>query len=229
VNSVVVNFINLQHNATISDDDLRSLWDLETIGISSKPDRSLSVRDSTLLKEFRESFCEEDRRRVVRLPKKRKVTLPSNGLNAKIRLINLRRRLDSNEALKLMNYEHMLNYVTNGQVEPAPAQDPASTVFYLPHQAVKKEKIGKTKGRLVFDASSHETNAPSLNEALEMGPNFLPKIRAVSYNSECITNPPSAISQGFPSVGLTRRGQRLKQILVVQDHARRRRTSPHDG
>jgi hypothetical protein len=69
----------------------------------------------------------------------------------------------------------MLN-ITREQVEAAPAEDSTSTVFYLPHQAVKKEKHGKTKWRIVFDASSHETNAPSLSEVLEMGPNLLPKI-----------------------------------------------------
>ena len=30
-----------------------------------------------------------------------------------------------------------------------------------------------------FDASSHETNAPSLNEVLEMGPNLLPEVFAI--------------------------------------------------
>ena len=31
----------------------------------------------------------------------------------------------------------------------------------------------------MFDASSHESNAPSLNDVLEMGPNFLPEIFAI--------------------------------------------------
>jgi hypothetical protein len=44
---------------------------------------------------------------------------------------------------------------------------------------VKKVKCGRTKWRIVFDASSHESNAPSLNEALEMGPKFLPEILAI--------------------------------------------------
>ena len=36
-----------------------------------------------------------------------------------------------------------------------------------------------TKWRILFDASSHEKNAPSLNNALEMGPNFLPELFAI--------------------------------------------------
>ena len=40
-------------------------------------------------------------------------------------------------------------------------------------------KRGRMKWRIVFDASTHESNAPSLNEFLEMGPNFLPEILAI--------------------------------------------------
>ena len=61
-------------------------------------------------------------------------------------------------------------------METAPAEDSTNTLFYLPHQTVKEEKHGKTKWRLVFDTSSHETNTPSLNEILEIGPNLLPEI-----------------------------------------------------
>jgi hypothetical protein len=65
-------------------------------------------------------------------------------------------------------------------------------VFYLPHQAVKKEKRGGTKWWIVFDASSHESNAPPLNDVLEMGPNFLPEIFAILLGSDCITQLSSA-------------------------------------
>jgi len=43
--------------------------------------------------------------------------------------------------------------------------------FFLPHNEVKKVKNGRTIGRIVFDASSQESNALSVNEVLEMGPN----------------------------------------------------------
>ena len=39
-------------------------------------------------------------------------------------------------------------------------------------------KVNDTKWRIVFDASSHEKGAPSLNDTLEMGPNLLPEIFA---------------------------------------------------
>jgi len=121
----------------------------------------------------------EDQRRVVSLPKRQDINLPSNRINAGARLNSLMKRFENNEELKQMYYDHILNYITRGQVETAPAEEPTSTVFYLPHQAVKKEKHGKTKWKIVFDASSHETNVPSLNNVLEMGPNLLPEIVAI--------------------------------------------------
>jgi len=51
--------------------------------------------------------------------------------------------------------------------------------FYLTHHAVSKGKQEDTKWRIVFDASSHEKNAPFLNDTLEMGPNLLPEIFAM--------------------------------------------------
>ena len=44
---------------------------------------------------------------------------------------------------------------------------------------MKKVKYGGTKCWIVFDASHHENNAPSLNEVLEIGPNLLPEILAI--------------------------------------------------
>ena len=179
MNLSVVNFIRLDQPSMPSDDDLRRFWDLETIGISAHQDQPLSAKNSRLLEEFRASFRMEGQRRVVSLPRQQDIALPSNRLNAEKRLNNLTKRLENNEALKQMYYEQMLNYITRGQVEAAPTEDETSPVYYLPHQAVKKEKHGKTKWRIIFDAFSHETNAPTLNEILEMGPNLLPEIFAI--------------------------------------------------
>jgi hypothetical protein len=179
VNSAVVNFVNSDQSFTLSDDDLRCFWDLETIGISANHNRTLSTKDSKLLEEFQASFRVEGQRRVVSLPKKQDTALPSNRLNAEKQLNNLTKRLENNETLRQMYHDQMLNYITRGQVEATPAEDSTPMVFYFPHQTVKKEKHRKTKWRLVFDASSHETNAPSLKGILEMGPNLLPEIFAI--------------------------------------------------
>ena len=178
VNSTTVNFVQSDQLYSPPDDELRRFWDLETIGITAEPNRAMSAKDSALLEDFHASFRIRDRRRVVSLPKKQDTPLPDNRMIAEGRLRNLRKRLDNSEVLKEMYYSQMAEFIARGQVEEAPMEESA-TVFYLPHQAVKKEKRGKTKWRIVFDASSHEDNAPSLNDILEMGPNLLPEIFAI--------------------------------------------------
>jgi hypothetical protein len=72
----------------------------------------------------------------------------------------------------------MLDYIQCGQVEIVDPDKEREGTFCLPHHAVSKGKRGDTKWRILFDASSHEKGAPSLNETLEMGPNLLPEIVA---------------------------------------------------
>jgi hypothetical protein len=68
--------------------------------------------------------------------------------------------------------------VHQGQVEEVDPDGKQGETFYLPHHAVSKGRRGETKWLIVFDASSHEKGAPSLNDVLEMGPNLLPEIFA---------------------------------------------------
>jgi hypothetical protein len=69
----------------------------------------------------------------------------------------------------------MLAYIQRGEVEVVDPGEEQMGTFYLPH-AVSKGKRGDTKWRIVFNASSREKGAPSLNNTLEMGPNLLPEI-----------------------------------------------------
>jgi hypothetical protein len=178
VNSTTVNFVHSNRTHLPPDKDLRRFWDLETIGITAGPKRTMGAKDSALLEEFHASFHIQDQRRVVSLPRKLGVVPPNNRMNAARRLSSLRERLDNNEALKEIYNAQMLDYILKGQVEVAPPED-STMVFYLPHQAVKKVKNGRTKWRIVFNVSSYGRNAPSLNEVLEMGPNLQPEILAV--------------------------------------------------
>jgi len=75
---------------------------------------------------------------------------------------------------------------------------------------VKKEKHGKTKWRIVFDASSHETKAPSLNEILEIGPNLLPEIFAILLKFRLHHKPNiSDITQAFLQLALYKKDRDL--------------------
>lgn len=150
----------------------------------------MSAKDSALLEFFHVSFLIQDKRRVISLPKWQDIILPNTRISAEKRLGNVRKRLDKNEALK-MYYAQMVDYTANGQVEEAPLED-STTVFYLPYQAVKKEKRGRTKWRIVFDASSHESNEPSLKMPWKWGQTSCPRFSRFYYGSHCITQLSSA-------------------------------------
>ena len=47
------------------------------------------------------------------------------------------------------------------------------SVHYLPHRAVVRQNRDTTKVRIVFDASAHVDNEPSLNDVLYSGPCML--------------------------------------------------------
>jgi hypothetical protein len=170
-----------------------------------------------------------DKRRVVSLPRKQDIALPSNKLNAERRLNNLTKRLENNKTLKQMYHEQMLNYITRKQVEAAPVENPKSAVFYLPHQAVKRERHGKTKWRVVFDASSHEADAPSLNKALEMGPNLLPEIFAILLRFRLYPVAiASDITQAFLQLALDERDRDLTRFFwykITRDNEGRYHTT----
>ncbi|XP_064470244.1 uncharacterized protein LOC135384997 [Ornithodoros turicata] len=52
----------------------------------------------------------------------------------------------------------------------------------MPHHAVIRESSSTTKLRVVFDASSHESDARSLNDNLESGPNLNSDLVALLLN-----------------------------------------------
>jgi hypothetical protein len=80
--------------------------------------------------------------------------------------------------LRIIYEAQILDHVLKEQVELASTTEEYTAVFYLPHHAVKKERRGKIKWRIVFDAFSSDGKNPSLNDALEMGPNLLPEVLA---------------------------------------------------
>jgi hypothetical protein len=174
----MVNYVELGQSSFASDDDVRRFWDLETLGITDRQDRSMSSRDTALLREFHASYFLEDQRRVVSLPRKGNITLPSNHHNAERLFHRLEQRLERNADLRQVYHALMLDYIKKEQVEIAPPEEGTAEEFYLPHHAIKREKRGEAKWRIVFDGSSHEDHSPSLNDALEMGPNLLPEILA---------------------------------------------------
>jgi hypothetical protein len=79
---------------------------------------------------------------------------------------------------------------------------------------VKRDRRGKIKWRIVFDASSSEGNNPSLNDVLEMGPNLLPEVVATLI---CFRERPVAmvgdIQQAFLQLSLEKEDRELTRFL----------------
>jgi len=209
-NESMVNHINLEH----LDNDLRRFWDLETIGISTNQQKSLTAGDSQIQQEFRDSYRIEHGRRVVRLPKKNMCDLSLNRDTAESRFRTLQKRLQHDDALRTIYEEQMLDHVMNEQVELAPTTENSSGVFYLPHHAVKMERRGKIKWRIPFDASSSEGKSPSLNDVLEMGPNLLPEVLAtlLSFRGHPVAVI-GDIKQAFLQLSLDRRDRDLTRFF----------------
>ena len=76
--SIMVNYVNLDQISCPSDDAFRRFWDLQTLGITDKREKSMSTIDTALLRDFHASYSLEDQRRVVSVPRKENITLPSN-------------------------------------------------------------------------------------------------------------------------------------------------------
>jgi hypothetical protein len=117
----------------------------------------------------------------VSLPRKKDVHFTSNLPTAEKRFQALEKRLKGDEGFHSMYHRYMLDYIAKGQVETVPPSDSSEDVPYLPHHAVKKRTGEVTKRRIVFDASSHEKGSPSLNDALETGPNVLPEMPLLRF------------------------------------------------
>ncbi|GFY61944.1 integrase catalytic domain-containing protein [Trichonephila inaurata madagascariensis] len=70
------------------------------------------------------------------------------------------------------------NYLKQGIIELVPDSDSDSNnvTFYLPHREVIRKDSPSSQLRIVYDASSHDANSPSLNSCLHIGPNLYPEV-----------------------------------------------------
>jgi hypothetical protein len=100
VNVAAVNFLRTEGPGPLTETEIKRFWDLETIGITAHQDKLWDTKDSAVLQDFHNSFRIENGRRVVSLPKKENVTLPSNRQNAENRFNLLEKRLSKNADLR---------------------------------------------------------------------------------------------------------------------------------
>ena len=156
----------------ISENVLRSLWELDDIGIV---DDDASPASNKVMAKFEESTTFQKGRYEVNLPWKenQKGRLMDNKGIAEKRLHSLSRRLAGNPKLKEAYNENLSEMEKAGMIkEVSKCEKREGPIFYLPHRPVVREDSITTKVRPVFDASAKGYNGVSLND-IETGPTFV--------------------------------------------------------
>ena len=161
---------------TVSEQSVKSFWELESIGIS--PDKEDSV-----LTRFENDLRQVEGRYEVTLPWKSgaRERLLDNQKLARYRLDSLRRRLERDPPLKLRYDAAIQEMCDTSIVEEVPVDEMACEhpVFYMPHRPVVRESAVSTKVRPVFDASAKGYNGISLNDCMEIGPCLLTNLTQI--------------------------------------------------
>ncbi|XP_064488428.1 uncharacterized protein LOC135400525 [Ornithodoros turicata] len=150
-----------------SENIVSKFWELESIGvaINSLGDQEGST-DGNVLISFKTTVKKVDNRYEVRLPWKNDVYLDDNEHVAQKRLHHILKKLEKNPE-HMLEYDNVVRqYLHNGIAEETDPDTSPST----------------TKLRVVFDASSHESDARSLNDNLESGPNLNSDLVALLLN-----------------------------------------------
>jgi len=147
------------------DEQLRSFWELESLGIQEE--------EKTLYDDFANNITFSDGRYKVSLPwKEFHEPLPDNYQLSLKRLQGLLCRLRQDPAI-LKEYDRTIkDQLEKGIIEAVQVEELTShQVHYLPHHAVVRRDKTTTKLRVVYDASA-KSDGPSLNECLHKGPRF---------------------------------------------------------
>ena len=198
---------------------LKKFWEVEAIGITNDS----SHTDSQFLSiEFTEGHYE------VTLPwKEGHLHFSDHFLLSLNRLRLLHRRLLKDPQL-LSEYNHIIQdqlkrgiieKVPQPDVEPRASQQGSDLIHYLPHHAVIRQESSTTKLRIVYDGSAKSnSNDCSLNDCLQVGPNFIPKLLNIliqfrSHPVALVTD----IEKAFQMVGISKLDRDALRFLWVED------------
>lgn len=153
--------------------ELQRFWCLESMPIAKDSFNAAGDEEYKQRQEFEQKIVQRNGRYKVNFPCKQSVNLENNRENAMKRLLQLTKRLTKNEG-KLRCYDQAISEYTRmgtaGVQESSEA--PTTLCCYMPHQAVIREDRGKTKVRVVCDASSHAGKGMSLNDDVEARPDL---------------------------------------------------------
>ncbi|KAL6727694.1 hypothetical protein Aduo_009548 [Ancylostoma duodenale] len=167
-------------------DSVSRLWDLDLLGITDDPDPSVDKdEDARVLRRFQNTAEEIGGYLYVQFPwKPSHPRLADNKLLAYKRLQSQYRSLVTKPSLWKDYAATFDDYLKQGIIEEVDEfKFDDHRVYYIPHQAVIKATSSTTKLRVVFDASSHYRNSPSLNDCLHSGPAILPDLVGILLRS----------------------------------------------
>lgn len=171
------NFLcNFVQNSSLSD-TLTKFWESENVPEVCRKQIDGKLQEvgyDECEKIFVETFARtENGNYVVSLPFNDQNCLPTfSGMRdlALSRFYWLERRLLKNEKLRILYCDFLKEYLELGHMELIQEEKIPSETYYMPHHAVFKENSPTTKLRVVFNASAHLPNQPSLNDCLLVGP-----------------------------------------------------------
>ncbi len=148
------------------DEQLKSFWDLESLGIHEGNDESMYEQLTSQI-----SF--QNGRYKVPLPLREFHKPLSDNYHLSVnRLKGLLRRLRHMPDILRVYDDVIQDQLKRGIFETIPTDETPTMVHYLPHHAVIKQSSSTTKVRIVYDSSARSASNPSLNDCLFKGPKF---------------------------------------------------------
>ncbi|KAK6763825.1 hypothetical protein RB195_024232 [Necator americanus] len=160
-------------------------WNIQSHDVEKKfcgTKKEEKANINKVLENFNNSIARRNAGYVVRLPlEEDHEYLPNNKILALHRLRSVLRKYQQ-ESHTLEQYHIIFQdqIAENILEEVEENKDTVGKMkHYLPHQPVFTPQKDTTKLRVVFDASAHYKNCPSLNDILHQGPTILPKLYGI--------------------------------------------------
>uniref|UniRef100_A0A146LXE2 Pro-Pol polyprotein n=1 Tax=Lygus hesperus TaxID=30085 RepID=A0A146LXE2_LYGHE len=156
--------------AITRDDNIKMLWELETIGVTDSPK---VVQDEQIIEYFNKTTTYINNRYYVKWPwvefpphLSKNFGLAMGRLQSLLKRLDHQQRRQYNDVLEEQLDKGIIEIVCDPE---SPASHP---IHYLPHHCVIQEQKS-TKLRIVYDASAKIKGQCSLNELLYKGPLML--------------------------------------------------------
>ena len=160
---------NERNENEILNNQLKSIFDLEMIGINKDEEKNEDIKLDDI------QYTYENNTYTVKLRLKENIeNLGKNEHVAQKRFDNLMNRLTKEKQEQFT--DELQKFDENGYSEKCDKKPDGKYEYYLPLQCVFKKSSTTTPVRPVFDASCKTTSGLSLNDCLHIGQNLLPDL-----------------------------------------------------